>query len=69
MFSTFLSGLLIIPGLIGLFTIYHWLRPQHPPADTSNRINAIRLWWFALTKEEDFVSLYPWLKGDEGDNV
>lgn len=59
----------IVPTLIGLLTVFHWVRPQHKPADTSNRINAIRLWWFALTREELFVGLFPWLRGDEHENM
>ena len=64
-----LWGALLFPSLIGLFTLYHWFRPQKAPADKSNRINAIRLWWFALTREEMFADSYPWLKKDELENV
>ena len=64
---------LTIAGLfstaLGLFTLYHWFRPQKAPADTSNRINAVRLWWFALTREDLFVEQFPWLKNDELDNI
>ena len=66
-------GLLILGGLfftlIGMFTFYHLLRPQKAPADSSNRINAFRLWWFALTREDKFVERFPWLRNDEWDNV
>lgn len=62
-------GLLAAPAIIGLFTFYHLFRPQRLPTDASNRINAIRLWWFALTREELFVDLFPWLKNDELDNL
>lgn len=54
---------------IGLFVIWHVVRPQRPGADTSNRINKIRLLWFALTREELFVPLFPWLTRDELENV
>ena len=54
---------------IGLFVIWHVVRPQKSPADTSNRINKIRLLWFALTREELFVDVFPWLKRDESENV
>ena len=64
-----LWGALLFPSLIGLFTLYHWFRPQKGPADASNRINAIRLWWFALTREDKFVGQFPWLKKDEWENV
>jgi hypothetical protein len=62
------TGLLLF-ALIGLFTVYHLLRTSRSPADESNRINRIRLWWFALTREDKFVGLFPWLKRDEWDNV
>lgn len=54
---------------LGLLVIWHIARPQHAPADTSNRINKARLLWFALTREELFVSTFPWLRRDELDNV
>ena len=66
---TIITSILAFPALIGLFTLYHLLRPQHAPADVSNRINAIRLWWWALTREEEFVEQYPWLENDEHENV
>ncbi len=59
----------LIPLLIGALVMFHILRPQKSPADTSNRINKIRLFWFALTREELFVDVFPWLKRDELDNV
>lgn len=59
----------LFPTAIGVLTFFHWLRPQKAPADTSNRINAIRLWWFALTREDLFVEQFPWLKNDELDNI
>lgn len=54
---------------LGGVVVYHIAREQKPPADSSNRIGKLRLVWFALTKEEDFVGMYPWLANDEGDNV
>lgn len=72
MFELF-KFLLLIGGsfftLIGLFTFYHILRPQQSPADTSNRINKFRLWWFVLTREDKFVGVFPWLKNDEWENI
>lgn len=56
-------------ALIGAFTLYHLCRPKKAPADESNRINHIRLWWFALTREYAFVEMFPWLKRDEWDNT
>ena len=55
--------------LLGMFVLYHIFRGQTSPADKSNRINKIRLVWFALTREELFVNTFPWMKNDELDNV
>jgi len=57
------------PTLIGILTIIQWVRPGKPPTDASNIINRIRLWWFALTRQEMFVPVCPWLNHDELDNV
>lgn len=59
----------VVPFAIGMLTIFHFVRAPRSPADTSNRINRIRLWWFALTRPELFVDSFPWLKHDELDNV
>lgn len=54
---------------VGLLVFWHVARQQHSPADASNRINKLRLVWFALTREELFVNAMPWLRRDELDNV
>lgn len=64
-----LAACTVVPLLLGLFTLYHLMRAKQRPADTSNRINHIRLWWFALTREDKFVGLFPWMARDEWDNV
>lgn len=72
-----LNGIMILPALVGLFTFYHLFRTQKAPADTSNRIAAIRLWWFALTREDKFAQAqdengewqFWWLRQDELDNI
>ena len=56
-------------SILGLFLTWHVVRPQKSPTDTSNRINKIRLLWFALTREDLFVDVFPWLKRDEKGNV
>lgn len=72
MLSVFMF-LLQVVGCIGLlfslFVAFHVFRPQRAPADTSNRINKLRLLWFCLAREELFVGVFPWLKNDELDNV
>lgn len=60
-----ITGLLAFPALIGLFVIYHIVRPQKAPADSSNRINKIRLLWYALTRENDLARAIGWLRLDE----
>lgn len=55
--------------LIGIAVLVHIVRPQKSPADGSNRINKLRLIWFALTREDLFVGTFPWLKNDEYENV
>lgn len=62
-----ITGLLTFPALIGLFVIWHIARPQKAPADTSNRINKIRLLWFALTREHELARAIGWLRLDESD--
>ena len=56
--------------LIGLLVIIQvFVRPMKPPADTSNRIAHLKLWWLATTKPHLFVELFPWLKNDVEDNL
>ena len=68
----FLS-LLILGGtfftLLGMLVAFHVIRKQRWPADRSNRINKIRLIWFALKHEGRFTDLFPWLMNDESENV
>lgn len=61
---------MILPATLGTLVLFHTLvRTKKSPADSSNRINHIRLVWFALTREDKFVNLFPWLKNDEWDNI
>lgn len=66
-FVLMLSGL-FVTGL-GLLVLFHVIRPQKAPADESNRINKLRLIWFAMKHEDKFVDLFPWLKEDEMDQL
>lgn len=67
---TLLLFLMTLPVYaVGAMVFWHVARPQRSPADTSNRINKIRLVWFALTREDLFVGAFPWLKRDEAENV
>ena len=69
MFITLLQLAGMLPLLLGLFVLFHILRPQRPPADRSNRINKVRLLWFALRREDLFIGQFPWLTRDETDNI
>lgn len=69
-------GLIIVLSIAGLFAtslgllvLYHVIRPQKAPADPSNRINKLRLIWFAMKHEDRFVDVFPWLKEDETDQL
>lgn len=64
-----IAGILIFPALVGLLVLWHIARPQRSPADTSNRINKIRLIWYALTREDELARAIGWLRRDESENV
>lgn len=65
---TLVLGGLVSTGL-GLLVLFHVIRPQKAPADPSNRINKLRLIWFAMKHEDRFVEVFPWLKEDETDQL
>ena len=68
--SLVVNGFLILPAIFGLLVIFHiFIRGKKYPADKSNVINHLRLVWFALTRENLFVDVFPWLKNDEYENV
>lgn len=56
---------------IGMITVIQWYRGKldAPGVDSSNVINMIRLWWFALTRPERSLPAFPWLANDEMDNM
>ncbi len=65
---TLVLGGFVSTGL-GLLVLFHVIRPQKAPADESNRINKLRLIWFAMKHEDKFVDQFPWLKEDEMDQL
>ena len=67
---TIIIALMIFPAGIGFLVLFHtFIRKKKSPVDSSNRLNHLRLVWFALTREDKFVELFPWLKQDEWDNL
>lgn len=61
-------GLLALPALVGLWFIYTVLiRPLKAPADRSNRLAKVRLFWEVLHNEHHFVECAPYLKKDVGE--
>lgn len=63
---------------VGALVLYRTLAlRKKAPMDKSNRLNHLRLVWFALNAPHRFAELYtqdgelafPWLRRDEGDNV
>lgn len=61
---------MILPAALGTLVLFHTLvRTKKSPVDSSNRINHFRLVWFALTREDKFVKLFPWLTKDEWENI
>ena len=95
-----LVGLPLLPFfyIVGLIVVFSLAFPLKAPADTSNRFNRLRLWWFAtsaphrfvkyygepffekascriqilwdvIVSPEQFTIVYPWMRGDEVDNM
>lgn len=68
-----LISLLTISGvfftLIGLLTVFYWLKPSKKPADSSNRINRISSWWIGLTRPEVLATSYVYFRQDVMENV
>lgn len=62
-----LAGILFT--LFGAWVFIMLCKSLAKPADTSNRINRVRLFWFALTRPEMFAPHFAWLRNDEFDNV
>lgn len=54
---------------IGMLVFWHVVRPQRMPADSSNRMNKWRLFWFALRREDLLAPFIPWLRRDEAENI
>lgn len=62
-------GAVLALAIFGLFIIISLFKAKRLPMDTSNRINHIRLVWFAVTRPELFVNSFSWLRHDELDNI
>ena len=68
-----LTTMFIIGGiftqLIGIMTVASWSLRIKAPADQSNRINRVRLWWYAISAPHRSIKSFYWLQGDETDNL
>ena len=68
-----LFGLLAIAGsfftMLGLLTVWYWLKPARMPADASNRINNIQSWWIGLTRPDVLARAYKAFRNDVMDNL
>ena len=62
-----IASLLAPFALMGAFVDWHIVRPQRAPADTSHRINKIRLLCYALTRVDELARVIDWLRQDESD--
>ena len=62
-----LAGIFVLA--IGMMTVGSWTLPIKAPADQSNRINRIRLWWYAISAPHRSIKAFYWLQGDETDNL
>lgn len=73
MFSLLIITLCAAGTLITLLGAYVFIKvlimPNVAPADRTNRINHIRVVFFAIQHPEKFIELYPWLAYDELENV
>jgi len=59
----------IVCTIFGAFVLIMLGQSVKKPGDKSNRINRVRLVWFALTRPEMFAPHFEWMRRDEYDNV
>lgn len=73
MITTVILATLALGGVfttaIGILTVFYWLKPAKPPADTSNRVNNIASWWIGLTRPDVLATSYKYFRQDVMDNV
>lgn len=50
--------------LAGVALFYGTIRKQKSPADESNRLNKLILVWYAISREDLFTDILPFLKKD-----
>ncbi len=66
-FKGFVIGFSLLPSIIGLLVIYHVLiatKTFDDGTELTNRVARATYFWFAISRPEDGVTLYPWLKYD-----
>ena len=68
-----LSGALMLAGtfctLLGLLTVWYWIKPPRAPNDASNRINNVTSWWIGLTRPDVLGRAYKAFRNDVMDNI
>lgn len=61
--------LVLLPfTLIGLLVMVQLFKSVKG-VDDSNIFNRLRIFWFALTRMDQMVEKFPWLKKDEWENM
>lgn len=65
LFSFVMLAIGTAPGtLLLLLVLFHVARKQKEPADESNRMNKLRMVWWALKHEDEAAELYRRKKDD-----
>ena len=60
---------IVFPWLLGMVTIFYWIKPNKKPADESNRINSITSWWIGLTRTEVIAISLKYFRNDVLENI
>lgn len=55
--------------LLGALDFFYFIKKPKLPADESNRINNVVLWWIVKTRPELITSKYKFFKNDVMDNI
>ena len=68
-----LQLVMIIGGLfttlLGILTVFYWVKTPKTPSDTTNRINNITAWWIGLTRPSVLAGSFPFFTKDVLENI